>query len=457
LDEVTLRVGVRGGTTDDSVTSAGTDFVKFDSVRVTLLPAAGSYHPEHLSTFIAGKNAYAVLPSDVTVDGSLTLGENAVLDLNGHKLTATMVSPGTNAIIIDSSADKTGKLMVPKDSLVLKRNNPQLPLWAADGYIFTDPKMNDGDEKRAFFVEGSTSADGFTLDFRPGFGEANGMNVREAYLSGGNSGIKMTAQLNWTDIYGNKESLKGGIDATNIFNGMYATATARGRLKVVGAEKFRDISLAITLKSCGVEVTFEPMTFVNSYVTTHFAADFQSGTIVSGSNQALNVGFFKTFGNAAIVEDAGEKVLKVDGTNVLTCANAVETGAGKKLVFDLKLKTLAGNDALNIRISNGGNVGILTSGGVSFDAVRDLYRYLGEHVFHLSEANRYVSVRLTIDLDSGAWCLYKDGAEFRKGTYAPSDGTTIQDLLNGQNTFYLREDSTDTHYIDDLLIYTVNN
>lgn len=435
FDNVLLRVGQRG--------SGGTGSCKVDFVKVYLL----EYTADQLKTELESADGYAKLSADATIEGSLTLGENAVLDLNGHSLTATIVSPGTNATIIDSSAAKNGKLIVPKDSLVnLKSNNPQLPLWAGNGYIFTEPQLGS---ERAFLAE--SSADGFKMDFRPGFGTT----IRENYLSQGNTGIKMTADLSWTDIYGYEGSYAGGLNGTKIFNEMYQTETARGRLQITGAEKYRNISLALTLESCGVKVSFDPIVFNNTYVTTHFAADFDAQgettlTTTYATPNGVNEGQIKSFNSSVIAN--GE--LKTLGANVIKLSEQIETGNDTKLVIELDLKSDAGNDMFALRATDAASkyINIISSNGSEGNSTTYAKNFYSSKGFKLTTAGAYTKIRMEIDLETGVFDLYQNGANTKSGTY-----TDVAAVLNGVTELYIREDSTDTHYIDNLLIYTVTN
>ena len=135
------------------------------------------------------------LEQDVMLNEDVQMGKNAVLDLNGYTLSFAQgkkLLTNTSSQILDTSADKSGKLAVNKGELLLANfENPHLPVWnGADGYLFLEPQLG---EERAYFAQGSQTANGFVLYFRPGFGDAGGVNVRETYLKSGKSGITMNA------------------------------------------------------------------------------------------------------------------------------------------------------------------------------------------------------------------------------------------------------------------------
>lgn len=433
LDQVSIRVGQRG--------SSGTGTVKVDYVRLYLVTDP--------ATALATENGFATLTEDVTVNGSLTLAENAVLDLNGHKLTATSVQGGTNAQIIDSSADRSG--MIETLALQLDNaNNPQLPLWTGTGYIFTEPKLNEEDVKRA--IMSNVSDNGFTLDFRPGFGE----DIRTNYLQSGNSGIAMTASLSWTDKDGVNGALDTPITATEIFNGMYESATHRGRLILTGAKDYQRIALTLTLSSCGVVKTFDPVVFGK---TVHFAADFETGSLENNYYYATAGNIYYRSADCAIVtkqngDATDNKAIKLYTTNDLNFAENIVKGAGKKLVIEFDLLTPAGEDNFALRhkktgVAGGGYVHYLHSKNLDGNA----YFYRGVNMTgNLSAANVFTKVRMEIDLENGQYMLSYNGQKLT-GKY--DSAPTFFD--NQKMTYLYVYGDTIEHYFDNILIYTVGD
>ncbi len=410
-----------------------TGYVYIKNYKISLLPAVGTYAGADMIAAMAYDDAYAKLTSDVTVDGSLMLGKNAVLDLNGYTLTVSgSVSAGANARVIDSSADKTGKLAVAKDGLLIANpDNPQLPLWAGDGYILTEPTLTD----RAIFA--NESADGFTLDFRPGFGYVGTETVREKYMASvEDCDIIMGATLSWTDIYEETDS----VDLTykdGFFMDMYAKETTRGRLTLTGAEQYQSISLGITLSSCGVTCSFDPLTFTNSFVTKHYAANFNDGEATGFNNTTR-----------ATVTDG---VLNVTGAVTFSFDNLISTGEGKTLVieFDLPDPNYANYFCIRYRrTADDDYTGLISVNNSSLRAHHDTYGYFYE-VGSFTETDP-VTVRMEIDLGSGEYKVTYGG-----NTYTGKNDY-YEEVLNNDEKFYLYCSDYNNRF-DNLLVYTIDN
>lgn len=429
--------------------SSNTDPVYIKSYKITLLPAEVSSATES-ADFIAAMaydDVYTKLSSNFTVNGPLELGANAVLDLNGYTLTVvTGDEPGTvdaaaGARIIDSSASKSGKLAVAAEGALTfdagATNGGQLPLWTGSAYIFTTPELGD---QRAIFV--SESADGFVLDFRPGFGTAGNKNVRESYLFSGNSGIQMDAELSWTDIYGN-EGGPVSLYCDGIFDGMYLTKNSRGRLTLTGAEQYQSISLGLTLSSCGVTYSFDPITFTNSYVTKLYAANFDDGKAT---------GFKKTTDlveSDKVVSTVANGVLTIAGTDYFTLDQAIVTGSGKKLVieFDLPNVEKANNFALRVRktVDSKNYIGLLYTSSCSDS--HPYGNFYGTSAF--AEADP-VTVRMEIDLGNGDYEVTY-GGNTKTGTN-PNYSSVFADV----SALYIYTSSYSNDF-DNLLVYIIEN
>lgn len=422
-----MRLGAYG-------TASG--YISVKNIKITLLPAEGTYAGADLRTAMAYDDAYAKLPSDLTVEGGLTLGANAVLDLNGHTLNVSgPVNAPAGAKIIDSSVEKTGKLVVPQEGALTfdtgATNMGQLPLWTGEGYILTDPQLGDS---RAFFVDGSVSADGFTLDFRPGFGTVGGKNVREAYLANGACGITMDATLSWTDIHGTSDSAT--LPCDEIFTGMYTTANYRGRLSLTGAEKYQTISLGIALSSCGVQKSFTLPTFSNAdNLTVHYTA--QSLTYTTTGSNGLG-----------------------------TFAAPINTAEASKLVldFNVQVPNFTNNDRFVFRLtpaaeycSGAGYLGLFSH---DYNGGQNLVSTCDPDLARVDDINtaETVNYRLEVDIATGAWVIYKNGVRANSGTYPDADGktTTAAQILNGANSMVLRIQTASSSYVfSNIALYSV--
>ncbi len=450
MGELSLRIGCSNNSGYGVAT-----YIK--GFRVTLLPVETS-NGASLNSAMAEGGLYAKLSGDATVEEDMLLNANAVLDLNGYNLTVNgNVDAAATAKIVDNSANKSGKLSVGKGTLTFDAgaaNGGQLPVWAGDGYIFVKPKLNE-DAERAFFVEGSKSADGFTLDFRPGFGEAGGLNVREQYLAQGQSGITMTANLSWTDIYGDSPEAVPLV-CNDIFNGMYETEFHRGRLKLTGAEKYESISVGITLSSCGVSYSFEPLTFDNTYVTKHFVTNFDNGQPAE-----ITVGR-GTFADGVLTSATTSG--RDDSSHVITLNSPITTGAGKKLVIEYKVKSTNGNANHVIRFTPYevspefvSTRSTLLGLGMSANADGyDKFAVVSDGTGLLDTAE-YVTVREEIDLQTGYTYLYIGGTlHSRFNTDGATNLDATLDGVNVINLYVAGNNSGLQHTFDNFLVYTVS-
>ena len=307
-------------------TSTTTNSISIDAVRISLVTyeiSGKEAMAQDMGMYLQAGTGYFQLQRDMTFDGytvgnDLVMGNNAVLDLNGHTLTiadgSTLKAAG-NAKIVDSSANKTGKIVCGDGALTIANTaHPTLPIRTADGYVFVEPKLIA--DQHMLVVEGSQTADKFTLHFRPGFGQ----EIRENYLSKGNSGIQMSAYITSEDIYGNRYDLQYNgskeIVLDGMFDGMYASAEARGQMMFEGFEKYQSLEITLKLTAGGASCTLPTYTVNNTKVTKHFASKFDT---IDGIT------------NTAAIADGQ---LKVTGTANINLANAITTGAGNTMVME---------------------------------------------------------------------------------------------------------------------------
>lgn len=268
----------------------GTGIVVIDGFRVSLVMGElGTSLGQDFGRFLECKDGYFQLKRDLDFDKynsptgaqdvkNLVTGSNAVLDLNGYTLTLsdaeTKLNIANNAKIVDTSAGKTGKIVCGVDALKIANTaHPTLPIYTGNAYVFTEPDLV---AEKHIFVN-TQNADQFVLHFRPGFGTLNGVNVRETYLVGGNSGIKMSAFITSKDIYGNETAVTYNsseeIKLDNMFNGMYALPEARGEMSFAGFEKYESLKITLKLISdTGAACILPAYTVDNDKVTKHYAS-----------------------------------------------------------------------------------------------------------------------------------------------------------------------------------------
>lgn len=87
----------------------------------------------------AGSGDTVQVLADVTENTVLVVMGGVTLDLNGHKLGAIGLVAFTGNHVIDSAADKAGRLTV--NGLSLTKDNKHTPIKTDDGYLFTEMKQ----------------------------------------------------------------------------------------------------------------------------------------------------------------------------------------------------------------------------------------------------------------------------------------------------------------------------
>ncbi len=392
--------------------------IAIDYVKVTLVPTGDKTAALNYCL----QNGYDItLNEDVTVSDTLSLGNDTVLDLNGHTLTAPALSTMPTSQVVDNGATK-GKLVMAKGTLeIANPDNTMLPLYnGVDGYVFVGaPELNAGDH----YELTNTSYDGFTLQFRPGFGEVNGNSVRGQYLYNGQSGITMDVELGWKDAFDTTGNSDVVYNADTLL-GMYANDSACGQISVTGAQEYKDISVIVSIESCGVRCVLDPMTFTNDKVTYH------------------------QLGHAFTPSGANTK---------LTDRGVFTTGAGKTLVIDFDFHFNGNYDpefCFAVRdYDTATNNAIFCANG--YQKQTD-YTLLATCERRINSTNPEVNVRFAIDMETGEYTYQFDDL-LKGGTNANLPG-----LFDGDKDFRFVApaiDSVDTfgdYTIENLLIYTID-
>ena len=127
-----------------------------------------------------------ILTADVTED-MLYVRVGRTLDLNGHTLTVNDVVAVNSANIVDNSTANTGLLVVDQNSVMISKENTQLPVWNGNGYVFTTVDLT-----RAR-IENVTE-DSFLFAFQPRMLEA-----AKALLADGanDNDVTIEARVSW--------------------------------------------------------------------------------------------------------------------------------------------------------------------------------------------------------------------------------------------------------------------
>lgn len=458
-----IRVGARKD-------GEATNYVEIEGIRISLVLNELSGQQavaQDIGRYLIAGNGYFQLQRDLTftsytsaTDASksvtdLIMGSNAVLDLNGYTLTIdedSTLSVPVNAKIVDSSAGKTGKIVCANDALTIANtSHPTLPVWTGNGYVLTEPKLEA--DKHIMVVADSQNHDKFTLHLRPGFGTlANGtVNVREAYLSKGNSGITMSAFITSVDLYGNRYNLQDNgseeIVLDGMFDGMYASNLARCQIAFEGFEKYQALEITIKLSSDGVVYTLPTYTVENTYVTKHYASKFDTACTTANLNTTYGV----NGGGVTSVTDAG-KLNLAGGTSAINLENAISTGTGNTLVMEFDL------NAASEYVRAGFEVRGSDVNGSPRYYVFDTNDYETADIHNIVRINVVGEkhIRLEINLDTFATVCTVDGV---RGVPVSPNAADVQNYLNAWNGKAGINVSGTTEanalVIDNLLIYTI--
>ena len=460
VDSIKVRVGARSG---------GTGVVVIEGVRISMIVSEiagqGGVVGQDMGRFLDVQDGFFQLQRDLTFTSytlasdtsksatDLIMGSNAVLDLNGHTLTiadGSSLSVPVNAKIVDSSAGKTGKIVCAKDALTIANtDHPTLPVWTGNGYVLTEPKLEA--DKHIMVVADSQNHDKFTLHLRPGFGTlSNGtVNVREAYLSKGNSGITMSAFITSVDLFGNRYNLQDNgseeIVLDGMFDGMYASNLARCQIAFEGFEKYQALEITIKLSSDGVVYTLPTYTVENTYVTKHYASQFNYGE----ADYKIAQGTYS-------VTEAG-KLSYTGGTLGFTLANPINTGAGDKLVIEGDIDFASSGIKMGFEVRgtsvNGNNRYYLFA--TNQYATQNGYHY----VLQKNDVAGEKHIRIEVDLNTFAVVCTVDGVSSTAA--GPAVATDLEHFLAAWNNKSVILASANGHsastplVYDNLLIYTI--
>lgn len=434
ISSLKLRIGARPNANGGTVAIEG---VKISLVMGELGTSVG----QDLGRFLECKDGFFQLKRDLDFSSynsstgaegvkNLVTGSNAVLDLNGYTLTLsdadTKLNIANNAKIVDTSAGKTGKIVCDKGDLVIANTaHSTLPVYTGSGYVFTEPKLIEDTHIMAY--AGAQTADKVVVHFRPGFGELGGVNVREAYLAGGNSGISMSAFITSKDIYGNETAVTYNsseeIKLDNMFNGMYAVPEARGEMSFVGFEKYESLEITLKLISdTGAACILPTYTVNNDKVTKHYAS-------------------------------ADE--LQISGNYIVDLESKITTGTGKLIMeFDANVPSvMTTNNSAGFGFENRGT------------AVGGSNRYYVFSVGNWPTTHHYIGnkdiageahVRLEIDLATFATVCKVDGVA---GNAVAPDAAELANFVaawNNKNTVIVSGSyASQTVVLDKLMIYTI--
>ena len=163
------------------------------------------------------------------------------LDLNGKKLTANYLVAFAGNHVIDSSADKAGRLVISAGNLSLSTANAQLPVLTNDGYAFAAVNKHQS--------QFTTTETGFNVVYKPTFGkdfnaiiagldDVGGLEF-VIKLSWDDNGIARSQEFTFSDeqaqtVYGGKTFVLAVADATG-FGSINVTGIVRSDLGVIAS------------------------------------------------------------------------------------------------------------------------------------------------------------------------------------------------------------------------------
>lgn len=424
------------------VTKAVEGAVYFDNVKITeYTPVTDS---AEIITNCGLEGNAVILSADAELSSAdITLASGSSLDLNGHTLTANSVDGTEGGTLIDSSEAKSGRVIVGTtdegvDMLYPAVNNPQLPVKAADGsYALATVNLSD-----AYIQQTAASDEGFTLIFRPGFGTQEIVGM----VGAGTSGVDMSLELTWTDVFGQSPdeptTIKGfeTVVASAYKNGkaIYAKFTNPGDTYQFGVKVNVTSSTGVTISS---DVTLDAdATYVNpTELGKHyyFASNFNSyselptefkgrGDVsvkpaaASSTYDSLSMGTDAENGQYVVFDSEDKSEGMSFNLDLITDA-ANKQYAYTNLVVEMDFKLLNGDASstgrsaqfLNVRKPTSGGTNLIYStggGGIRVTKADNTSANLGTFT------TEWQTMKIEIDLDDQLAQVTMDGVD--KGVYS---------------------------------------
>ncbi len=192
--------------------------ITYASARV-----GNKYYSSLEEAMSAAKSGETVtLEANSTTD-MLVVRPGRTLDLNGYKLTASLVNGFNGSDVIDSSANKTGRLVAAKDNVSLATANSQMPVYdsANNSFVFVkmafSTKFNQDKEYVALTAFGSNTVE---------------RTVPHQLLSANsvNAGIDVIVRLSWpNDSYAGDQNYKFTAEQIKTIVDSYVPNTATGK------------------------------------------------------------------------------------------------------------------------------------------------------------------------------------------------------------------------------------
>ena len=277
-----------------------------DNIKITEYTSASAAEDVVEAAAISGSSV--ILNADMDLTGNDLVLNGSALDLNGHSLTVDSLTGFAGSSLIDNSSAKSGSVIVNPDetgdiNFALGSDNPQLPIKAStdpdtNAVSFKLATVNLGDE---YIKQIDSSENGFTLVFRPGFGTTEFVNL----VGTGDSGVSMSIDIAWTDVWGTKGTTKNSIDvAQNVISSAYSSKKAI-HAKFTNPGDTYDFVITVNVTSdYGVKISSDTTqdsdaTYINpaeAAKTYLFVNNFNDDALISGSGN-----IYSTIGNEYLV------------------------------------------------------------------------------------------------------------------------------------------------------------
>ncbi|MBO5270609.1 MAG: hypothetical protein J6B77_07475, partial [Clostridia bacterium] len=185
---------------------------------------------------------------------------NVTFDLNGHTLTATYFAAFYDSDVIDSTKDKSGRLIVAHNRIALPEDNVQMPICIAKDedtgvctYLFAEVTLKN--------MISNVNEDGFKITYAPKFGtDKNSANNDitknlNSYLNSDNienSHISFIVRLSWitNGIHDSQDFLFDDENVGSVYSNNKAMT-----LTLSGMKGYTDVIVSVIVVSeTGVEM-----------------------------------------------------------------------------------------------------------------------------------------------------------------------------------------------------------
>ena len=134
----------------ESVAKGALSTINTAEVTYAQAKVGDKYYTSFSDAVSAAKSGDTITLQTNASSNMVVVRPGITIDLNGHSLTANLVSGFNGSDVVDNSASKTGKLVAKTGTVELAKDNDQMPIYnAASGYyVFTTIHMEDANGPR---------------------------------------------------------------------------------------------------------------------------------------------------------------------------------------------------------------------------------------------------------------------------------------------------------------------